>query len=72
MIMRFSLLRVRAILIKEYIQMRRDRLTLAMIVGVPVMQLFLFGFAINLDPKHLPTALTIEDPGAFRIPSRRG
>ncbi|OJU56702.1 MAG: mannose-1-phosphate guanyltransferase [Alphaproteobacteria bacterium 62-8] len=63
--MRFSLLRVRAILIKEYIQMRRDRLTLAMIVGVPVMQLFLFGFAINLDPKHLPTALTIEDPGAF-------
>lgn len=63
--MRFSLLRVRAILIKEYIQMRRDRLTLAMIVGIPVMQLFLFGFAINLDPKHLPTALTIEDTGAF-------
>lgn len=62
---RFSLTRVGAILNKEFIQMRRDRITLAMIVGVPVMQLFLFGFAINLDPKHLPTALTIEDPGAF-------
>ena len=62
---RFSFTRVAAVLKKEFIQMRRDRVTLAMILGVPVMQLFLFGFAINLDPKHLPTALTIEDPGAF-------
>lgn len=62
---RFSFTRVAAVLKKEFIQMRRDRVTLAMILVVPVMQLFLFGFAINLDPKHLPTALTIEDPGAF-------
>jgi ABC-2 type transport system permease protein len=62
---RFSFRRVGAVLKKEFIQMRRDRITLAMILGIPVMQLFLFGFAINLDPKHLPTALTIEDPGAF-------
>jgi ABC-2 type transport system permease protein len=62
---RFSFARVAAVLKKEFIQMRRDRITLAMILGVPVMQLLLFGFAINLDPKHLPVALTIEDPGAF-------
>ncbi|HVZ68963.1 MAG TPA: ABC transporter permease [Rhizomicrobium sp.] len=61
----FSLARVGAVLKKEFIQMRRDRITLAMILGIPVMQLFLFGFAINLDPKHLPTALAIEDPGHF-------
>ncbi len=62
---RFSFARVAAVLKKEFIQMRRDRITLGMILGVPVLQLFLFGFAINLDPKHLPTALTIEDPGTF-------
>ncbi len=45
--------------------MRRDRLTFAMIVGIPVMQLLLFGFAINSDPKHLPTAVAISDPGTF-------
>ncbi len=37
--------------------MRRDRLTFGMIVGIPVIQLVLFGFAINSDPKHLPTAV---------------
>lgn len=60
---RFSLARVFAVLMKEFVQMRRDRLTLAMILGIPVMQLFLFGFAINLDPKHLPTAVSIDDSG---------
>ncbi len=45
--------------------MRRDRLTAAMIVGVPVLQLCLFGFAINLNPKDLPTAVSIDDPGMF-------
>jgi ABC-2 type transport system permease protein len=62
---RFSLRRIAAILAKEFIQMRRDRLTFAMIVGIPLMQLLLFGFAINNDPKHLPTAVSISDPGTF-------
>jgi ABC-2 type transport system permease protein len=62
---RFSFARVRAVLTKEFIQMRRDRLTLAMIVGVPMMQIFLFGFAINVNPKHLPTAVSISDPGVY-------
>lgn len=62
---RFSLGRILAILAKEFIQLRRDRLTFAMIVGVPIMQLLLFGFAINNDPKHLPAAVAISDPGVF-------
>jgi ABC-2 type transport system permease protein len=62
---RFSFQRLFAILRKEFIQMRRDRLTLGMIVGVPIMQLFLFGFAINLNPKDLPAAISIDDPGTF-------
>src|SRR5271154_5910592 len=61
----FSFERIFAILAKEFLQMRRDRLTLGMIVGVPIMQLFLFGFAINLNPKDLPTAISIDDPGTF-------
>jgi ABC-2 type transport system permease protein len=55
--------RVLALLIKEFTQLRRDRLTLAMILGIPLMQLFVFGFAINLNPKALPTAVAIGDPG---------
>ena len=62
---RFSFARVTAVLMKEFVQMRRDRITLAMILGVPVMQLLLFGFAINLDPKHLPTAISADDSGRF-------
>ncbi len=61
----FSLRRVGAILIKEFLQMRRDRVTLAMIIGIPLMQLFLFGFAINFNPKSLPTAVSIADPGVY-------
>jgi ABC-2 type transport system permease protein len=49
--------RLRALLIKEFIQMRRDRLTFAMMIGLPIVQLLLFGFAINTDVKHLPTAV---------------
>jgi ABC-2 type transport system permease protein len=60
-----SFRRVGAMLAKEFIQLRRDRMTLAMVVGIPLMQLILFGFAINNDPKHLPTAVAIEDPGPF-------
>ena len=53
--------RLLAILVKEFLQLRRDRLTFAMMVGVPVMQLVLFGFAINTDPKALPTAVFVAD-----------
>ncbi len=60
-----SLARVGAILLKELIQMRRDRLTFAMMVGIPIVQLILFGFAINTDPKHLPAAALVEDTSRF-------
>ena len=53
----FSLSRLGALLMKEFIQMRRDRITFAMMLGVPLMQLVLFGYAINNDPKSLPAAL---------------
>lgn len=60
----FSFARLGALLVKEFIQMRRDRVTFAMMLGVPLMQLVLFGFAINNDPKSLPAALvaTSSDP----------
>lgn len=60
---RFSVARLMAVLIKEFIQMRRDRVTFAMMIGLPIMQLFLFGFAINSDPKHLPTLVEMADTG---------
>jgi ABC-2 type transport system permease protein len=53
----FSFSRLNALLAKEFIQMRRDRVTFAMMLGVPLMLLILFGFAINNDPKRLPAAL---------------
>ena len=53
----FSFGRLGALLVKEFIQMRRDRVTFAMMLGVPLMQLLLFGYAINTDPKSLPAAL---------------
>lgn len=56
----FSLTRLRAMLAKEFVQMRRDRITFAMMLGVPLMQLVLFGFAINNDPKGLPAALLLQ------------
>jgi ABC-2 type transport system permease protein len=62
---RFSFRRIGAVLGKEFIQMRRDRMTFGLLLGVPLMQLLLFGFAINNDPKHLPTAVSISDPGVF-------
>jgi ABC-2 type transport system permease protein len=61
----FSLSRWLGILIKEFIQLKRDRLTFGMIIGVPILQLLLFGFAINSDPRHLPTAVVMADPGPF-------
>ncbi len=62
---RFSLGRVWAILVKEFVQIRRDRLTFAMMVGIPIIQLTLFGFAINNDPKGLPTAVLSADNSEF-------
>ncbi len=62
---RFSFGRLVAVVVKEFIQMRRDRLTFAMMVGIPIMQLLLFGYAINSDPRHLPTAVLSQDNGPF-------
>ena len=53
----FSLRRLWTLIVKETIQMRRDRLTFGMMLGIPLIQLMLFGFAINSDPKGLPAAL---------------
>ncbi len=61
----FSLSRWLGIVGKEFIQLKRDRLTFGMIVGIPVIQLILFGFAINSDPKHLPTAVLSADRSEF-------
>ncbi len=61
----FSFARVKAVLLKEFVQMRRDRTTFAMMIGVPIMQLILFGFAINSDPRHLPAALMDRDQSVF-------
>ena len=61
----FSFHRFWAIVLKEFIQMKRDRVTFAMMVGIPLMQLMLFGFAINSDPRHLPTAIRAADQGPF-------
>ncbi|NLH82974.1 MAG: ABC transporter permease [Phyllobacteriaceae bacterium] len=57
--------RLVAVLFKEFIQMKRDRITFAMMLGVPIMQLLLFGFAINSDPKRLPTAILDMDGGHY-------
>ncbi|MCG8442376.1 MAG: ABC transporter permease, partial [Caulobacterales bacterium] len=54
-------LRIYAIFAKELIQMRRDRLTFAIMLVIPVMQLILFGYAINNDPRQLPTAVHLEE-----------
>ena len=59
----FSLKRFGAVLYKEFIQMRRDRITFGMMIGLPIIQLFLFGFAINADPRNLPTLVEMGDNG---------
>jgi len=59
----FSLGRFWGIVVKEFIQMRRDRLTFGMMIGIPLLQLVLFSFAINSDPKNLPTAVLQADHG---------
>jgi ABC-2 type transport system permease protein len=62
---RFTFHRLWAVVLKEFIQMRRDRVTFGMMVGIPLLQLMLFGFAINSDPRHLPTALRLADQGPY-------
>ena len=61
----FSFRRFLAVLRKEWIQVRRDPFTLQMIVALPGMQLFLFGYAINADPRHLPTGLLSADHSRY-------
>lgn len=62
---RFSLSRWWGMVAKECLQLRRDRVTLAMIAFLPIMQMMLFGFAINNDPKHLPTIVLGADRSEF-------
>jgi ABC-2 type transport system permease protein len=57
----FSLVRWWSIVLKEFTQLKRDRLTFAMIVGIPILQMALFGYAINTNPKHLDTAIISAD-----------
>ncbi|MBM3503206.1 MAG: ABC transporter permease [Alphaproteobacteria bacterium] len=54
-----------AMVVKEFTQMRRDRMTFAMMIGLPLVQLVIFGFAINMDPKHLPAAAIVADASPF-------
>src|SRR5688572_10838099 len=61
--MSFSLQRFGAVLYKEFIQMRRDHVTFAMMIGLPIMQLLLFGFIINSDARNLPTLVEMGDNG---------
>ena len=60
-----SLTRTWAVLAKEFIQVTRDRLTYAMILAMPIIQLLLFGYAINDDPRNLPTIVLDLDQSAF-------
>jgi ABC-2 type transport system permease protein len=61
----FSVHRWWSVVRKEFLQLRRDRITFAMIVGIPIMQLTLFGYAINSDPKHLLTGVLVQDHSEF-------
>ena len=60
-----SFARLLALLRKEWIQVRRDAMTLRIIIAIPIMQLFLFGYAINSDPKNLPTGLLSSDHSKY-------
>jgi ABC-2 type transport system permease protein len=61
----FAFGRFWGIVLKEFLQLRRDRVTFAMIIGIPIAQLVLFGYAINSDPKHLRTAVIEGDRSEF-------
>jgi ABC-2 type transport system permease protein len=53
--------RTYAMLVKEFIQLKRDRVSFAMIIMIPLVQLLLFGYAINTNPRHLPTAVLVQE-----------
>lgn len=57
--------RLRAVIRKEFVQMRRDRVTFGILIIIPLMQLILFGYAINNNPKHLPTVVLSQDYSPF-------
>jgi ABC-2 type transport system permease protein len=57
----FSVVRWWSIVLKEFTQLRRDRLTFGMIVGIPILQMALFGYAINTNPRHLDTGIISAD-----------
>ncbi|MEC5398080.1 ABC transporter permease [Uliginosibacterium sp. H1] len=61
----FSLSRLLGVMLKEFIQLKRDRLTFAMMIGIPIIQMALFGFAINGDPKYLPTVIVAHEQGTY-------
>ncbi|HVI32725.1 ABC transporter permease [Phenylobacterium sp.] len=61
----FSANRVLAVMAKEFKQLTRDRLTYAMMLAIPVVQLMLFGYAINTQPRHLPTAVLVQEDSVF-------
>lgn len=61
----FSLQRLWGLIIKEFTQFKRDRSTFAMVISLPIVQLILFGLAINTNPRHLPSALINSDAGPF-------
>ena len=67
---RFSFARIYAVLVKEVIQLKRERATCAMMMLLPVVQILIFGYAINNDPKHMPLhwfwASKASSPGASR------
>ena len=62
--MRATFSRLWSIALKELLQLRRDRLTLAMMVALPVVQLMLFGYAIDTDVRHIPTVVYDQDRSA--------
>ncbi|HEY6434413.1 MAG TPA: ABC transporter permease [Acetobacteraceae bacterium] len=61
----FSFARMLAVLRKEWTQMRRDRATVALTVALPLIQLFLFGYALNANPRHLPTGVLTADHSSY-------
>src|SRR5260221_4789076 len=53
--------KTRAMIVKEFIQLKRDRVSFAMIIMLPLIQLMLFGYAINTTPRNLPTAVLMQE-----------
>jgi ABC-2 type transport system permease protein len=62
---RWSFSRFWGVVLKEFLQLKRERITFAMILGIPIVQLLLFGYAINTDPRNLPTAIIAADRSEF-------